>query len=103
MASITTRTTTLAGLTLAATLGFVAAGVTVSAMTRVLRGGDVLLRVLLFPLVIPLFWAVVSATRGILRDREFTSLELTIVASFAVAYLAVGQLCFEAIVSDYDG
>ncbi len=54
----------------AGTLGIVAVGVTLSAMTRSMRGGDVLFRILLFPLLIPLFYAAVNATDLIFKGGQ---------------------------------
>ena len=85
-----------------ATLGFVAAGVTLSAMTRAIRGGDVLLRILLFPLLIPLFYAVVNLTDLIFHGRAVTDREILILVSFDLVYVAAGQLLFEVVVADFD-
>ncbi len=89
-------------LVLAGTIGMVSVGVTLSAMTQSLRGGDVLLRILLFPLLIPVFYAVVSATDLVLSGKDFGTRHLMIVGAFDLAYVAAGQILFEQIVSDYE-
>lgn len=86
----------------AATLGFVAAGVTLSAMTRAIRGGDVFLRLLLFPLLIPIFNAVVSYTNLVFNGRPLSSREIVILVAFDLVYVAAGQILFEVVVSDFD-
>ncbi len=92
------------GLTiLGTTVGFVAVGVTLSAMTRALHGGDVLLRILLFALLIPLFWAAVEVTGAVLAGRPVEPLETAVIGVFDVVYLAAGQMLFEPILRDYDG
>ncbi len=85
------------------TLGFVAVGVTLAAMTRSIRGGDVLLRLLLLPLLIPFFKAVVSLTTQALRGFEIGSREIAMIAAFDLVYIAAGQILFQLVVADFDG
>ncbi len=84
------------------TIGFVSVGVTLSAMTRTIKGGEVLLRILLFPLMIPVFAAAVDATKFALAGDELTMKQLVLVGAFDLVYLAAGQILFEVILSDYD-
>ncbi len=92
----------LAALIAAASFGHVAAGITVSAITRAMPGGDVLLRILLFPLLIPLFWAAVDGTQDLFAGIEVDRRGIAIVIAFDAIYLAAGQLLFPAVVKDYD-
>ena len=82
---------------------WIAAGVTLAAMTRAIQGGEVLLRLLLMPLLIPFFKGVVSLTTQALRGWEIGIREITIIIAFDLVYVAVGQLLFEHVVADFDG
>ena len=72
-------------------------------MTRSIQGGEVLLRLLLLPLVIPFFKAVVSLTTQALRGFEIGMREVAIIVAFDLVYVAAGQLLFEQVVADFDG
>ncbi|MFQ5654481.1 MAG: heme exporter protein CcmB [Planctomycetota bacterium] len=96
-------TAKIAAVALGATAGFVAAGVTLSAMTRSIHGSDVILRILLFPLLIPIFYAAVHLTGAFFRELEPRLLAIAIIAAFDLVYLAAGQILFEQIVADFDG
>jgi heme exporter protein B len=87
----------------AGALGFVAAGITLAAMTRSIQGGEVLLRLLLLPLLIPFFQGVVSLTGQALRQEEIGVREIGIIAAFDLIYVAAGQLLFERVVADFEG
>jgi heme exporter protein B len=85
-----------------ATLGFVEVGVVLGAMTWSLKGGDVLLRILLFPMLIPVFAQAVHLT-GQAFDGASPSLEsLAIILAFDLLFLGAGQLLFEQVVKDHD-
>ena len=84
------------------TAGFVSVGVTLSAMTRTIKGGEVLLRILLFPLMIPVFAATVDATKTALSGDPLLMKQLVLVGAFDLIYLAAGQILFEVILADYD-
>ena len=62
-----------------------------------------LLRLLLMPLLIPFFKAVVALTTQALRGWEIGIREITMIVAFDLVYLAVGQLLFEHVVADFDG
>lgn len=87
----------------AGTLGFVAAGITLAAMTRSIQGGEVLLRLLLLPLLIPFFQGVVSLTTQALRGEPIGAREIGMILAFDLIYIAAGQLLFEQVVADFDG
>lgn len=80
--------------------GFVELGILLSAMTWSVAGGDVLLRILLFPMLIPVFYAAVSLTSHAFDGKPPTAAELTILASFDVVFLGVGHLLFEHLVRE---
>lgn len=84
-------------------IGFCAVGVTLAAMTRSIQGGEVLHRLLLLPLLIPVFKGVVSLTGQALRGHEIGLREIAIIFAFDLVYLAAGQILFDQVVSDFDG
>ena len=84
-------------------LAFVAAGVLVAAMTWSVPGGDVLMRVLLFPLLIPVFAMAVAVARDAFDGRPVS---LGIVASLIavdLVFLGAGHMLFEHLVDDVSG
>jgi len=83
-----------------ALFGFVAVGVLLSAMTWSVRGGDVLLRVLLFPILLPAFAAAVDLTSRVLDGREADSRALLLLLAFDLTFLGAGHLLFEHVVKD---
>lgn len=87
----------------ATTVGIVAVGVTLSAMTRSLHGGDVLLRILMFSLLIPLFWSAVKVTHAIFQEQPVELTAVGIIIAFDLFYLAAGHLLFEPIMQDFSG
>jgi heme exporter protein B len=88
--------------TAATTLGFVEVGVLISAMTWSVRGGDVLLRILLFPLLIPIFYAAVSVTSDAFAGKAPGVEEIGVIAAFDVMFLGAGHLLFEHVVKDFE-
>lgn len=86
----------------ATTLGFVEVGVLLSAMTWSIRGGDVLLRILLFPILIPIFHAAVSITASAFDGQPAGMAEVGVIAAFDVVFLGAGQLLFEHVVKDLE-
>ena len=85
-----------------ATLGFTAVGTVFAAMVTALRTRDVLLPVLLFPVIIPIILAAVSATRGLLVTNELEALNqwIRMLAGFDVLFLSAGFLLFEYVVAE---
>jgi len=92
------------------TLGYIAAGVVLAAMTTTLRGGgEVLLRILLVPLMIPFIWQVLRAS-GPLFDTEMAGgalgppLRLThclaVCLAFDTIYLTSGYLLFPKVLEE---
>jgi heme exporter protein B len=83
-----------------ALFGFVAVGVLLSAMTWSLRGGDVLLRVLLFPVLLPAFAAAVDVTTKVLAGHDPGTRPLLLLLAFDLTFLGAGHLLFEHVVKD---
>lgn len=83
-------------------VGFVAAGLTLSAMTRVVHGGEVLLRILLFPLLIPLFLATVQLTQRWFEGAAAKPNAIVMIVAFDVIYVFAGQILFEVVMRDAD-
>jgi heme exporter protein B len=81
-------------------LGMTAAGVLLSAMTFALRGGEVLLRVLLLPLMIPALAAAVHGTSAVLAGGEPPARALVLLGAFDLVFLGAGHLLFEHVVED---
>ena len=82
---------------------YVAVGVVLSAMTHTLRAGEVLLRLLLFPLMIPVFLIAVQATAPLLQTDVPPESPLTGVGAIiglGAVYLAAGSLLFEKVVEE---
>jgi heme exporter protein B len=81
-------------------LGLAACGVLLSAMTWSLRGGDVLLRVLLLPMQIPAFAASVHGTTDVLSGRAPGVQAITMLLAFDLVFLGAGHFLFEHVVED---
>lgn len=95
----------------AGSLGYVAVGVTLSAMMRSVKGGEVMLRILLFPLMIPLFAVSVDATRLLLAGEPVTLTatgqgvnlrHLGLLLGADLLYVCAGQVLFEVVMAEYD-
>lgn len=85
---------------LATTFGFVTVGVLFSAMTRSVRGGDVLLRILLFPMLIPIFASAVSLTDLAFQGQWAGAREIGVIVAFDLVFLGAGHILFEHVVKD---
>lgn len=81
-------------------LGLSACGVLLSAMTWSLRGGDVLLRVLLLPMQLPAFAASVHGTTEVIHGRPPGEHALTMLFAFDLVFLGAGHFLFEHVVED---
>jgi heme exporter protein B len=75
----------------------------VSAMTWSLRGGEVLMRILLFPLLVPLVAAAVAVTNDAFAGRAPRAEPLGVICAFDLVFLGAGQLLFEHVVQDVEG
>ncbi|MBI4587182.1 MAG: heme exporter protein CcmB [Planctomycetes bacterium] len=88
------------------TLAYVGAGMVLAAMTTGLRGGELILRVLLFPLMVPAVIAALEAGESIFKEpppgESPLSPALCAVAllCFGAIYLASGFLLFPKVVEE---
>lgn len=76
-------------------VGFVALGIMLSSLTFSFRGGDVLLRILLFPLLIPIFQAAVDATSRAFSGHAPGAKHAVMIVAFDLTFLGAGHLLFE--------
>lgn len=85
-----------------AAAGFTAVGTVLAAMLSSVRGRDVLLPVLLFPVVVPVILAAVNASQEVLlRTRfEFFFQWVQMLVAFDVIFLASGFLVFDYVVGE---
>ncbi len=87
-------------------LVYVAPGVLLSAMTVGLKGGEVILRILLFPLMIPVIIVVLSANPRLFTDPElavtYTSPEtaMATLGALAAIYVCACYLLFPKVVEE---
>ncbi len=91
-------------------IGYMAAGITLAAMTSVLkRGGEVVLRILLFPLLIPMVYLTlhtpagtfgVDVTGGLLGRPIELAQYLALILAIDAIYLTAGYLIFPKILED---
>lgn len=82
---------------------YLALGILLSAMTAGLRGGEVLLRILLFPLMMPVFVAAIRATLDPLSEGKLPPDPIAPVGfliGLGAVYLAAGTLFFEKVVEE---
>jgi heme exporter protein B len=84
------------------TLGYTAAGTLLSAMAVQARTREVLLPILLFPIVLPVIVAGLSATEGFLAGWEPAEIlrSLRILVAYDAIFLAVGWMGFEFVVEE---
>jgi len=90
----------LLGVTLLGTIGFSALGTLFSAVTLKARARELLLPLILFPLMIPVFLATIRTMEIILRDSNIQELMpwLRLLIGFDVIFLTVGFLIFEWVI-----
>jgi heme exporter protein B len=88
----------IAGLLLLATIGFVAVGTVLSAMTVRTRFAELMLPVLLLPFLVPPVVGAVQLTARILASRPLSELAgwLKLLAAFDVVFFTLSLLLFEA-------
>lgn len=89
--------------TLATDIGFVTIGVLISAMTWSLPGGDVMLRILLFPMLLPIFNVAVEIADRAFEGQAPTTKHLGMLFAIDVMFLGAGHLLFEHLVKDSGG
>jgi heme exporter protein B len=83
-------------------IGYVSVGTLLSSMAVQTRTKDVLLPILLFPVVIPLFIAAVKASEGFLQNLEMSEIWtwLNLMIVYDLIFTAVSFMVFEYIVED---
>jgi len=87
------------------TLAYVAVGTVIAAMTTSLRGGEVVLRILLFPIMIPVIIIVLRAGEHIFRAEPPPGAQepwkvLAALLSLGTIYLLVGFVLFPKVVEE---
>lgn len=83
-------------------LGYVAVGTLLSSMAVQTRTRDILLPILLFPVVIPLFIAAVKASSGFLQNIEMIEIWpwLNLMIVYDVIFIAVAFMVFDYVVEE---
>jgi heme exporter protein B len=100
------RIVEIVAVTAAFLLAYTAIGTLLAAMTTSLRGGEVLLRILLFPLMVPAIVAALSANERLFGDPEVPIASLSpwkaaaAIAAMAAIYLAASFLLFGKVVEE---
>lgn len=83
-------------------IGYVAVGTLLSSMTVQTRTRDVLLPILLFPVVIPVFIAAVKASSGFLQAIEMTEIWpwLNLLIVYDLVFTAIAFMVFDYVVEE---
>jgi heme exporter protein B len=92
----------LIGVILLGSLGYVAVGTLLSAMTIQARTRDILLPILLFPVVLPLLVAAVKASSGFLQAQPIDLIVpwLNLLLVYDVIFTAVAFMVFDYVVEE---
>jgi heme exporter protein B len=92
----------LIGVTLLGSVGYIAVGTLLAAMSVQTRTRDVLLPILLFPLVIPVLVAAVKASSGFLLALEMGEILpwLNILIVYDIIFIAVAFMVFDYVVEE---
>lgn len=92
----------LVGFLLLGTLGFAVVGTLLSAIAASTRMREVMLPLLLFPVLVPLFISVVNITSGAFAGRAFSdySTFFNLLVAFDVIFSVVSFLVFEYVVEE---
>ena len=92
----------LLGVILLGSIGYVAVGTLLSAMSVQTRTREVLLPILLFPVAIPVLLAAVKASNGLLAGAEFAEvlIPLNILIVYDVVFIAVAFMVFDFVVEE---
>jgi heme exporter protein B len=83
-------------------VGYVAVGTLLSSMAVQTRTRDILLPILLFPVVIPVFIAAVKASSGYLQGTEMVEIWpwLNLLIVFDVVFIAIAFMVFDYVVEE---
>jgi heme exporter protein B len=92
----------LLGVILLGSIGYVAVGTLLSAMSVQTRTREVLLPILLFPVAIPVLLAAVKASSGLLSGAEFAEVltPLNILIVYDIVFIAVAFMVFDYVVEE---
>jgi heme exporter protein B len=92
----------LLGIILLGSIGYVAVGTLLSAMSVQTRTREVLLPILLFPVAIPVLLAAVKASNGLLTGADFAEvlIPLNILIVYDVVFTAVAFMVFDYVVEE---
>ena len=92
----------LLGVILLGSIGYIAVGTLLSAMSVQTRTREVLLPILLFPVAIPVLLAAVKASNGLLAGAEFAEIlmPLNILIVYDVVFIAVAFMVFDYVVEE---
>ena len=83
-------------------IGYVAVGTLLSAMSVQTRTRDILLPILLFPVVIPVILAAVKASSGIIDGAEWADIMMPInlLIAYDIIFTAVAFMVFDSVVEE---
>ena len=83
-------------------IGYVAVGTLLAAMSVQTRTRDILLPILLFPVVIPVLLAAVKASSGILTGADFADilLPINLLIAYDIIFIAVAFMVFDNVVEE---
>jgi heme exporter protein B len=84
------------------TVGFAVVGTLISAVAASTRMREVMLPVLLFPILVPLFMAAVKATSGAMAGQAFSDYSnwFNLLLGYDIIFLVVAFLVFEYVVEE---
>jgi heme exporter protein B len=83
-------------------IGYIAVGTLLSAMSVQTRTRDVLLPILLFPIAIPVLLSAVKASTGFLNGAEMAEIwpPLNLLIVYDIIFTAVAFMVFDAVVEE---
>jgi len=90
------------GVLLLGSIGYIAVGTLLSAMTVQTRTRDVLLPILLFPVAVPVLLASVKASGGIITGADFSEIltPLNLLIVYDVVFIAASFMVFDYVVEE---
>ncbi len=90
------------GVLLLGSIGYIAVGTLLSAMSVQTRTRDVLLPILLFPVAVPVLLASVKASGGIIAGAEFAEIltPLNLLIVYDIIFIAVAFMVFDFVVEE---
>ncbi|HQV62419.1 MAG TPA: heme exporter protein CcmB [Anaerolineales bacterium] len=90
------------GVILLGSIGYIAVGTLLSAMSVQTRTRDVLLPILLFPVAVPVLLASVKASGGLLAGAEFAEIltPLNLLIVYDVVFIAIAFMVFDFVVEE---